>query len=208
MMTHSTTPPLLLVYRPQVWRRRTRRVIDTITAALLLLAATPVLTIACIAILLDDGWPVIFPQRRVGRFERLFTMYKLRTMRRDHCGDLLKPRSANDQRITRVGRILRKSSIDELPQMINVLRGEMALIGPRPEMPFLVRKYEHWQHLRHLVTPGLTCIWQTEKRSTIALEHPDATALDVAYISKASPVFDCLLLIKTVPAILESHNTH
>lgn len=207
-MTYSTQPPDILIYRAQRGLRRARRVFDAVTGGILLLIAAPILIVACLAILIEDGWPVFFLQRRTGRFERLFTIYKLRTMRRADCADRLKPRSGADPRVTRVGRILRKTSIDELPQLLNVVRGDMSLIGPRPEMPFVVRGYDDWQHLRHLVTPGLTCIWQTEKRSTISLERPEATALDVAYINGASPALDCLLLMKTFTAVLSSRGAH
>ncbi len=207
-MNYSMERPNILIYRERPGLRRARRVIDAIIGGVLLLVATPILLVACLAILIEDGAPVFFLQRRTGRFERLFTIYKLRTMRRDDCGDRLKPRSSADPRVTRVGRILRKTSIDELPQLLNVVRGDMSLIGPRPEMPFVVRGYERWQHLRHLVTPGLTCIWQTEKRSTISLERPEATALDVAYINDASPALDVLLLMKTFSAVVSSRGAH
>lgn len=207
-MTYSMERPNVLIYRERRGLRRARRVIDSLIGGLLLLTALPILALAALAIFIEDGRPVFFLQRRTGRFEKLFTIYKLRTMRRDDCGDRLKPRSGADPRVTRVGRILRKTSIDELPQLLNVVRGDMSLIGPRPEMPFVVRGYERWQHLRHLVTPGLTCIWQTEKRSTISLERPEATALDVAYINDASPALDCLLLMKTFSAVLSSRGAH
>jgi lipopolysaccharide/colanic/teichoic acid biosynthesis glycosyltransferase len=207
-MTYSSDRPSVLIYRERRIRRRVRRVLDAIIAATLLVLALPILAVACVAILIEDGFPIFFFQRRTGRFERLFTIYKLRTMRRDDCGDRFKPRSSADPRVTRVGRILRKTSIDELPQLLNVVRGDMSLIGPRPEMPFVVRGYERWQHLRHLITPGLTCIWQTEKRATISLERPEATVLDVAYINEASPALDLLLLMKTLSAVVSSRGAH
>jgi lipopolysaccharide/colanic/teichoic acid biosynthesis glycosyltransferase len=203
-MTYSTETPSVLIYRAHRGQRRARRLFDATFGGILLIIALPILALAAIAILIEDGRPIFFTQRRTGRFERLFTIYKLRTMRRDACGDRLKPASSADPRITLVGRVLRKTSIDELPQLFNVVRGDMSLIGPRPEMPFIVRGYERWQHLRHLVTPGLTCIWQTEKRSTISLELPEATALDVAYIKDASPALDCILLMKTFSAVVSS----
>lgn len=207
-MTYSMERPSVLIYRERPALRRVRRMVDALLAGVLLMVAAPILLVACVAILIEDGFPVFFLQRRTGRFERIFTIYKLRTMKTDNCGDRLKPRSSADSRITRVGRILRKTSIDELPQLLNVVRGDMSLIGPRPEMPFVVRGYDKWQHLRHLVTPGLTCIWQIEKRSTISLELPEATALDVAYIEAASPALDCLLLMKTFSAVLSSKGAH
>jgi len=132
----------------------------------------------------------------------MFTIYKLRTMRKSDCGDRPKPSSKEDRRVTNVGRILRKASIDELPQFFNVLRGDMSLIGPRPEMRMMLQRYEAWQHLRHLVSPGITCIWQTTCRSTVPLERPEATKLDLDYIRQASPLLDGALLLRTVLTVV------
>jgi lipopolysaccharide/colanic/teichoic acid biosynthesis glycosyltransferase len=152
--------------------------------------------------------PVIFKQRRAGRFERLFTIYKLRTMRSEACVDGPAPADESDPRVTRVGRILRRTSIDELPQLINVLRGEMSIVGPRPEMPLMLERYETWQHLRHLVTPGLTCIWQISARSNIPLHRPEATTLDIDYIRRASPRLDSLLLARTIYSVVFSKGAY
>jgi lipopolysaccharide/colanic/teichoic acid biosynthesis glycosyltransferase len=191
-----------LTYRHNHGRRRARRMFDAALASTILALALPVLAIACLCILLEDGGPVFFKQRRAGRFERLFVMYKLRTMRTDQCIDRPTPADGSDPRVTRVGRFLRKTSIDELPQLINVIRGEMTLVGPRPEMPFMLQRYEGWQHMRHLVTPGLTCIWQTTSRSDIPLHRPEATALDLDYIRSASPTLDGRLLAQTIVSVL------
>jgi lipopolysaccharide/colanic/teichoic acid biosynthesis glycosyltransferase len=190
--------PTTFVYRCKPGRARARRVVDAALAAVALLVASPVLAVAALAILVEDGMPILFRQRRVGRYGRLFTIYKLRTMKRAELADRLSPRSANDSRITRVGRVLRKTSIDELPQLVNVLIGDMALIGPRPEMPFIVRSYDRWQHLRHLIRPGLTGIWQTRARKTLSLERPEATLMDLEYIERSSFLLDVQLLARTV----------
>ncbi len=192
--------PTTFVYRCKPGRARVRRVVDSIVAAVAMLVASPILAVAALAILLEDGRPILFRQRRVGHYGRLFTIYKLRTMKRAELVDRLSPRSANDSRITRVGRVLRKTSIDELPQLVNVLMGDMALIGPRPEMPFVVRSYDRWQHLRHLIRPGLTGIWQTRARKTISLERPEATLMDLEYIESSSFLLDVQLLARTVLA--------
>lgn len=198
-----TPPPVAhLTYRHRHYRRGARRAFDVIFAGMLLVATSPLLALACICILLEDGRPIFFRQRRAGRFERLFSIYKLRTMRLDDCGDRPKPSDGSDPRVTRVGRILRKTSIDELPQLINIIRGEMALVGPRPEMPLMMKTYQRWQHMRHLVTPGLTCIWQTTSRSNIPLHQPEATALDLHYIRTASPKVDGMLIFRTVVSVL------
>lgn len=190
------------MYRERPAGRRARRVFDATLAAVALLLVLPVIAIACLAIYLEDGGPVFFTQRRVGRFERLFTIFKLRTMKRDMCGDRLSPSGSGDKRITRVGRFIRKTSIDELPQLLNVVLGHMSLIGPRPEMALVTRRYEHWQHMRHLVAPGITCIWQTTCRKTVPLERPEATALDLEYIQTASPALDGKLLLRTAFAVV------
>jgi lipopolysaccharide/colanic/teichoic acid biosynthesis glycosyltransferase len=194
-MTSSFSPAL--IYRPNLVASRARRAVDIVAAALLLAIALPIIAIAGLFTWLEDRGPVFFTQRRAGRFERMFTIYKLRTMRVKECGDRRSPTSGQDPRITAVGRILRKLSIDELPQLFNVLRGDMSLIGPRPEMALIIKDYQRWQHLRHLVNPGITCIWQATCRSRIPLDHPEATELDIDYIRRASPLFDSQLLLRT-----------
>jgi lipopolysaccharide/colanic/teichoic acid biosynthesis glycosyltransferase len=191
-----------LIYRYDHRRRRARRIVDAVLATLLLVMVAPLLAVAALAILIEDGAPITFMQKRVGRFERLFTIYKLRTMWHADCVDRQKTTNASDPRITRVGRVLRKTSIDELPQLINVIRGEMSLVGPRPEMPFMTKRYERWQHMRHLVNPGLTCIWQITCRAEVPLHEPAATALDLDYIRNASPALDGALLAQTVVSVL------
>jgi lipopolysaccharide/colanic/teichoic acid biosynthesis glycosyltransferase len=198
----STVIAPTLIYRENVTVRRIRRVIDITLASLLILLALPFVLAACIAILCEDGRPIFFRQRRAGRFERVFTIYKLRTMSRQMCGDAPSPTQSGDRRITKVGRFLRKTSVDELPQLFNVLRGDMSLVGPRPEMPIIIDRYERWQHLRHLVFPGITCIWQTECRSTVPLNRPEATALDLDYIRRASLSLDASLLVRTVASVV------
>jgi len=195
-------PRHALVYRHDGMWHALQRLRDVGFASVVLLLATPVLALATLAILIEDGGPVIFSQQRVGRFERLFTIYKLRTMRKSDCGDALSPTGAGDSRITSVGKFLRKTSIDELPQLVNVIRGDMSLVGPRPEMPFVVRRYERWQHLRHLAKPGLTGLWQVTCRSTVPLDHPEATALDLDYIASRSHAFDIRLIVGTVSALI------
>ncbi|MGH8164996.1 MAG: sugar transferase, partial [Rhodanobacteraceae bacterium] len=126
------------VYKEKRLYMKSRRCFNAAVALMALVVATPVLLVAGLAIVLEDGFPIVFSQRRVGRFERTFTMFKLRTMKKSDCGDDISPSHGSDPRITRVGRWLRRLSIDELPQFVNVLRGDMSLVGPRPEMPFIV----------------------------------------------------------------------
>jgi lipopolysaccharide/colanic/teichoic acid biosynthesis glycosyltransferase len=185
-----------LVYRHNHMQQVLRRSRDIVLASTALIIAAPILLLAA------SRGPVLFRQRRVGRFERLFTIYKLRTMKKVECSDRVSPSHSGDHRITAVGRILRKTSIDEIPQLINVIVGDMTLVGPRPEMPFLLGRYERWQHLRHLATPGMTGIWQVTHRSTIPLHEPAATALDLEYIRRSSPILDLRLMFKTISVIL------
>ncbi len=198
----------MLVYRENRLYMLGRRWIGACIAALALLVALPVLLVGAIAIVMEDGFPVVFTQERVGRFERRFVMYKLRTMKKALCGDAVSPSSDGDARITRVGKWLRKTSIDELPQLLNVIRGDMALVGPRPEMPFIVERYKDWQHLRHLVEPGITGLWQISGRSKLPLELPEATLLDLQYIQRVSPMTDGLLLARTMRAILSAEGAY
>jgi undecaprenyl phosphate N,N'-diacetylbacillosamine 1-phosphate transferase len=201
----AVSAPTVMVYRENLGYRRLRRIIDVVAAVLMLAIATPILLVACLAIALEDRGPILFRQRRVGRFGRLFTIYKLRTMRKDKCVDSLSPTTGRDPRVTRVGYWLRRSSIDELPQLANILRGDMALVGPRPEMPFLVKNYESWQNLRHLVTPGVTGLWQATCRSTVPLHLPQATILDLEYIKQASHFTDAVVIAATIRSLFSSH---
>jgi len=191
------------VYRERSNYRRLRRSIDLLGSLAALPVALPVLAVAAIAIKCEDGGPVMFVQKRVGRYGKLFDIYKLRTMRIEACGNEPSPTASQDSRVTAVGRILRKLSIDELPQLINVLNGDMSLVGPRPELPFRVPDYpERWQQLKFIVTPGITGLWQVHYRKTIQNHEPAATALDLEYASKASTLTDLKILAKTFLAIL------
>jgi lipopolysaccharide/colanic/teichoic acid biosynthesis glycosyltransferase len=196
------TNDLQLVYRqPPAYGKR-RRAVDIAIAIAALAVAAPVLAVAMLAIALEDGRPVFFKQTRVGRFGKPFTMYKLRTMRTAACGDAYKPGAGADPRVTRTGRLLRKLSIDELPQFVNVMRGDMSVVGPRPEMPFIVERYERWQHLRSLAPPGITGLWQTTVRSTVPLDRPEATMIDLDYVRRASTPFDLVLVARTFTTLL------
>lgn len=193
-----------MIYRHRHDVHSLRRLRDIACATIALVLVSPILLAAALAIYIEDRGPIVFTQKRVGRFERLFTIYKLRTMRLDLCGDGISPTSGGDSRITRVGRLLRKTSIDELPQLLNILKGEMTLVGPRPEMPFIVRRYARWQHLRHLELPGLTGLWQVTCRQTVPLDQFAATAIDLEYIKRSSPLVDLRLIFHTVWSLVRS----
>ncbi|MFT7518081.1 MAG: exopolysaccharide biosynthesis polyprenyl glycosylphosphotransferase [Kiritimatiellia bacterium] len=189
-----------------------KRAIDIGGAALGLVLLAPFLILVSMAILVVEGGPVLFVQERAGLNGRVFHMYKFRTMvvgAEQQLDELLRDRNeaggphfkmSEDPRVTRLGRWLRRSSVDELPQLFNVLRGQMSLVGPRPPLPVEVAQYEPWQLRRLSMRPGLTCIWQVSGRSEIPFES--WMMLDLEYIDKWSLWLDLSLLVRTVPAVL------
>jgi len=188
-------------------RRLTKRLTDVAAATVLLFLALPVLLLAALAIVIESGFPILFTQERVGQGGRTFKVLKLRTMRTDAEGDgVARWATANDARVTRVGRILRKLRIDELPQLINVLSGEMSLVGPRPERPTFVtqlREQIRFYDLRHSVKPGLTG-W-AQIRYSYGSSVDDARRklqFDLYYVKNNSLVLDALILAETVRVVL------
>jgi len=187
-----------------------KRATDLLLAAVLLLLLAPLLLAVMVAVRLDSPGPAVFRQRRVGRGGHPFTVLKFRTMNHRPGGDRdlhrfatadgrLVHKIADDPRITSLGRLLRRSSIDELPQLINVLRGDMSLVGPRPELPEIVAGYAPWQHRRHLVRPGLTGWWQVHARSELQMH--ENTELDLYYVDHLSPRLDLQILLETVHVV-------
>jgi exopolysaccharide biosynthesis polyprenyl glycosylphosphotransferase len=175
--------------------RATKRLFDVVLASLFLLGLSPVLAVIGAVILITDGRPVFFRQDRAGHFGKVFRMFKFRSMYRDapayaHC-----PKDTADPRITPVGRFLRRTSLDELPQLFNVLRGEMSLVGPRPEMPFIVEKYTPAQRERLLAKPGLTGLWQIS--ADRAFEIHENIDYDLYYIRNRSLLLDIVILLHT-----------
>ena len=204
---------------PLLARVAAKRTLDVIFAGLALLILAPVLVAVALAVRLDSGGPVLFRQQRVGRGGALFTCLKFRTM--VHNADQAiherafaqvvagaavsdDPRApfklARDPRVTRVGALLRRTSLDELPQLWNVLRGDMSLVGPRPAIPYELRHYRPWQHARHNVKPGITGLWQVYGRGAMAFD--DMMALDVRYATEWTFWLDVKLLALTLPAII------
>jgi exopolysaccharide biosynthesis polyprenyl glycosylphosphotransferase len=186
--------------------------VDRIGALAGLLVSIPVTLAVALAVKLEDGGPIFFKQVRSGRNGRTFTMYKFRTMvpdaeklkeklrdKNEMSGPVFKIK--NDPRITRIGALLRKTSIDELPQLINILKGDMSLVGPRPPLPKEVLQYDRWQRRKLSVKPGLTCLWQVNGRNQIGFE--DWMKLDLEYIDNWSLWLDTKILAKTVPAVLK-----
>ncbi len=172
------------------------RTLDITVSVLMLVAVSmPALLIALIIRLESEG-PILYRQRRVGHNGRLFTILKFRTMYASSCGDALTPATSSDPRITRSGRWLRKTSLDELPQLLNVLFGEMALVGPRPEMPFIVASYSERQRRRLSVRPGLTGIWQLSPHRSMPIH--ENMQYDLYYLRQRSFTIDIAILLHTV----------
>ncbi|WP_216870988.1 sugar transferase [Modestobacter excelsi] len=205
--------PLLHVERPELRgvRRLAKAVLDRTGAAVLVAVLLPLLVGVALAIKLTSSGPVLFRQERVGRDGRVFWMLKFRTMgvdadrvaqelaqRSDGNGVLFKMRM--DPRVTRVGRFLRRYSLDELPQLLNVLRGDMSLVGPRPPLQREVELYGFDMHRRFLMKPGLTGLWQVSGRSDLSWE--DSVRIDVRYVENWSLTFDLMIMWKTIGAVL------
>jgi exopolysaccharide biosynthesis polyprenyl glycosylphosphotransferase len=190
---------------------------DLALVSLSLLALAPVLVLIAVLIKLDSPGPVFFRQERVGKNGRRFHMIKFRSMHQnaerllsilqgqnEATGPLFKMR--NDPRVTRVGRVLRRLSLDELPQILNVLKGDMSLVGPRPPLPSEVSKYEDWQLGRLRAAPGMTGLWQVSGRSEVPFH--DMVRLDLHYIRNWSLGLDFEILLKTIPAVLTSRGAY
>jgi exopolysaccharide biosynthesis polyprenyl glycosylphosphotransferase len=188
-----------------------KRTFDVVVSALVLLVGLPFWLLVAVAIRLDSAGPVFYRDRRVGLGEREFPMLKFRTMvagadeRRRQLetaneadGALFKIR--DDPRVTRVGALLRRLSLDEIPQVLNVLRGEMSLVGPRPLPVRDNHRLEEWHRKRHLVLPGMTGLWQIAGRSTLSFD--DLVRLDFYYLDNWSLWLDVSVLAKTLPAVL------
>ncbi len=178
-----------------------KRIFDLTFATLGLILSLPLWLIIAIAIKLDSPGPVIFKQERVGKDGKIFTMYKFRTMYKDTPKFSYAPSDKSDPRITSIGKFLRSTSLDELPQLINVIKGEMSLVGPRPEMPFIVEQYEEWQRKRLEVLPGITGLWQILGRKDIPLH--ENLEYDFYYIKNRSFWLDLTIILKTVPVLIK-----
>ena len=195
---------------------RAKRIVDVVGALLLLAMLSPLLVAVLAALAVTTRGRPIFKQLRVGHCGRLFQLYKFRTMRpksakeqgavaNEQSGPIFKNR--RDPRITRIGFVLRKLSIDELPQLINVLRGEMSLVGPRPAVPAEVAQYKTWHFQRLAVLPGLTCLWQVSGRCEIR-EFDDWARLDLWYVQNQKLSTDFALLARTPWSVLSCRGAY
>ena len=188
-----------------------KRACDLVLASILLVVLSPIMLAIAVAIRAGDGGPALFKQARVGKDGRLFAVYKFRTMRVDAEARLAALRAQNerhgplfklsaDPRITRIGHFLRDSSLDELPQLINVLRGEMSLVGPRPALPSEVEEFPEELRQREDVTPGITGLWQVEARDNPSFEL--YRRLDLYYVRNWSLVLDLVIVLATIEQVL------
>jgi lipopolysaccharide/colanic/teichoic acid biosynthesis glycosyltransferase len=216
----------LSLAQPQVTRSRIgydvlKRLSDLLTATLFLLLLSPLMLAIAIAIRITSDGPAILVQERIGKHGKVFPFYKFRSMysngdntadqhfARDYINGtkstshdgVFKP--ANDKRVTPVGRLLRKTSLDELPQLLNVVRGDMSLVGPRPSMPYEVDVYKPWHFRRLEVLPGITGLAQIRGRSSLPFR--DIVKIDIEYIERRSLVLDLEILLKTWPVVLSGH---
>lgn len=188
-----------------------KRTMDVVCAAIGLIVLSPIFLIVAILIRLESKGNPIFSQVRVGKEGKRFKMYKFRSMvvnaeelkdklrdKNEMCGPMFKMKE--DPRVTKIGKFIRKTSIDELPQLVNVLKGEMSLVGPRPSLPKEVIEFEDWMMERLRVKPGLTCYWQVSGRSDIGFE--EWMELDVKYVRERNTLIDIILVFKTFGVFL------
>ena len=194
-----------------------KRLIDIVASLIGLVLLSPLLLIVSIAIKVESKGPVIFKQKRVGLNGKLFDIYKFRSMvenaeelkkkledKNEMSGPMFK--IADDPRITKVGKFIRKTSIDELPQLVNVLKGEMSLVGPRPSLPREVEQFDSWMFKRLQVKPGLTCYWQVSGRNSIDFEN--WMKLDIKYVEERNTLVDIKLIFKTFFVLFGDDNAH
>jgi len=195
-----------------------RRSFDLLASSIAILALSPLLLLTALAIRFESPGPVLFKQTRVGKRARLFTMYKFRSMgitaeaekgaltefNESADGVLFKMKA--DPRITRIGRIIRRLSIDELPQLLNILKGDMSIVGPRPAVPSEVEEYGAEERKRLHAKPGLTCLWQIGGRSDLSFEQQ--VQLDITYIATRSLSHDFKIILKTIPAVLSGRGAY
>ena len=188
-----------------------KRVMDLVICGVGLVLLSPLLALIALWVKLDSQGPVLFKQLRIGRHQKPFYCLKFRSMTVDaearrreleHLNEVDGPvfKIRDDPRVTRAGKVLRKLSLDEFPQLWNVMTGEMTLVGPRPPLPVEVEKYEPWMLQRLEVTPGITCFWQASGRSNVTFE--EWMRMDLDYIRQCSVLTDIKILVRTIPAVL------
>jgi exopolysaccharide biosynthesis polyprenyl glycosylphosphotransferase len=199
--------PLIGIRDPVItgFDRVTKRAFDVVIGGAAFLLLSPLMAALALAVRLDSPGPAFYGPSRVGENGRLFKMWKFRTM---VVGADRQPRHKDraDPRTTRIGRVLRRWSLDELPNLWNVLVGEMSLVGPRPEQPWIVERYEPWQRKRLAAPPGMTGWWQVNGRSDLPLH--ENVEYDLYYVQNYSPLLDLIILFKTIPAVLRGRGAY
>lgn len=183
-----------------------KRVLDFIFALTGLIIFLPFWILVGLLIRFDSPGKAVFTHTRIGKDGKPFTLYKFRTMYKGVKDEELAPQSPDDKRITRIGRFLRRTSLDEMPQLINVLRGDMSLVGPRPEMPFIVEHYTPLERKRLLVKPGLTGLWQIMGRKDLPLHHN--VEYDFYYITRRSLWMDFVIILKTIAVVISGKGAY
>lgn len=194
-----------------------KRLSDILLSGIALVCLSPVFLVTAIAIKLEDGGPAFFIQPRAGKDMKAFKMYKFRSMyvnADEKLAELLKDNEQtghafkikNDPRITKVGKFIRKVSIDELPQLINIMKGDMSIVGPRPILPWQMEECNEYEKQRLIVQPGLTCYWQIGGRANIKWE--EWVELDLDYIQNMSLWTDIKMIVKTIPAVFDSEGAY
>lgn len=178
-----------------------KRLIDIALSLAALIIFAPIWLLIIILIRLDSKGPAIFCHERVGKNGKIFKLYKFRTMHQGVKDQEFAPESSQDPRITKIGSFLRKTSLDEVPQFWNVIKGEMSLVGPRPEMSFIVQHYTQLQKCRLLVKPGLTGLWQIYGRKDLPLQ--ENIEFDFYYILNRSLLMDLMILFKTITVVIK-----
>lgn len=207
-------PPQVLLFRPTY--RLAKRVLDITLCLMAMPFLLPVIGLCALLIWLEDPGPIVFSQLRTGKGGARFKIYKLRTMVKNaeelkqkyaHLNELTWPdfKITNDPRVTRIGKILRKTSLDELPQIFNIIKGDMSLVGPRPTS-FDVSTYSLWHTERLEVLPGLTGLWQVSGRSD--LDFDDRLRLDIEYIERQNLWLDIQILVRTATAIFTQRGAY
>ena len=219
----TRTAPVYSTGRLTVRRRIGKRLFDLVVASVCLLLLSPLMLTIALLIRASTPGRAFFRQERLGRYGRPFVLYKFRTMYSDCADDIHRAyvrkllvedrppaggqrglyKLENDPRVTRVGQFLRRTSLDELPQLLNVIRGDMSLVGPRPALPWEAELFNPADYRRFLAMPGLTGLWQVSGRNSLTMRQ--GLMLDLEYVEKQNFALDLAILLKTVPAVFTTH---
>lgn len=201
----------------RIFYRSMKKLTDRVLSALALILLSPLFLVISILIKREDRGPVFYTQRRIGRNGKIFSMYKFRSMvvhadqKLEKLADQNEVEGAmfkmkNDPRVTKIGRIIRKYSLDELPQLLNVVQGDMSLVGPRPPLEKEIQQYTNYDMQRLMVTPGCTGLWQVTKRNSVGFH--EMVELDIEYINKSNYFYDISILFKTIQVMVRPNEAY